>query len=307
MSAHSFRPGLPSLLALAVSFATLTALAQDGDSPQPDQAATGEVLELSETTVTANQLGTITEASGSYTPGSIATATRLVLTPRETPQSISVITRRHMDDFGLTSIDDVMRHTPGISIATADSERSLYFARGFAINNFQYDGIPMTRDSAYSAGNTLSDMAIYDRIEVLKGATGLLTGSGDPGATINLIRKKPTYEFQGHVSAGAGSWDNYRTELDVSGPLTDSGTVRGRAVAAYQDENSFRDHYSRKSKVYYGVLEFDLSPDTLLSVGADYQDNLPKGSSWASIPVFDSNGNFTNMSRSFNPGTRWSA
>jgi outer membrane receptor for ferric coprogen and ferric-rhodotorulic acid len=59
------------------------------------------------------------------------------------------------------------------------------------VQNFQYDGIPMSRDSAYSAGNTLSDTAIYDRIEVLKGATGLLTGMGDPGATINLVRKKP--------------------------------------------------------------------------------------------------------------------
>ena len=304
MSAHSFTP---SALAFAVSFATFAATAQNEVSDQPGQAAVSDVLELGQTTVTANQLGTITESSASYTPGSIATATRMVLTPRETPQSISVITRKHMDDFGLTSIDDVMRHTPGISIVTADSERSLYYARGFAINNFQYDGIPMTRDAAYSAGNTLSDMAIYDRIEVLKGATGLLTGSGDPGATINLIRKKPTYEFKGHVSAGAGSWDNYRAELDVSGPLTDDGNIRGRAVAAYQDKDSFRDHYSRTSKVYYGVLEFDLSPDTLLSVGADYQDNLPRGSSWASIPVFDSNGNFTAMSRSFNPGTRWSA
>ena len=72
-------------------------------------------LELQSTQVTTNQLGTLTEGSGSYTPGTIATATRLVLSPRETPQSISVITRQHMDDFGLNSIDDVMRHTPGIT------------------------------------------------------------------------------------------------------------------------------------------------------------------------------------------------
>jgi outer membrane receptor for ferric coprogen and ferric-rhodotorulic acid len=64
----------------------------------------------------------------------------------------------------------------------------------------------MLRDSGYSAGNTLSDTSIYDRVEVLKGATGLLTGSGDPGATINLVRKKPTREFQGHATLGAGSW-----------------------------------------------------------------------------------------------------
>lgn len=154
--------------------------------------ATGSEVTLSEVTVRTNQLGEITEGSGSYTPGAIATATRLVLTPRETPQSVSVVTRQVMDDFQLHSIDDVINHTPGVSIVTYDSERTEYYARGFAIQNFQYDGIPMSRNSAYSAGNTLTDMSIYDRVEVLKGATGLLTGSGDPGATINLVRKKPT-------------------------------------------------------------------------------------------------------------------
>ncbi|MBN0134214.1 TonB-dependent receptor plug domain-containing protein, partial [Pseudomonas aeruginosa] len=92
-----------------------------------------------------------------------------VLTPRETPQSITVVTRQNMDDFGLNNIDDVMRHTPGITVSAYDTDRNNYYARGFSINNFQYDGIHSTaRNVGYSAGNTLSDMAIYDRVEVLK-------------------------------------------------------------------------------------------------------------------------------------------
>ncbi|UVL54352.1 TonB-dependent siderophore receptor [Pseudomonas sp. B21-035] len=266
-------------------------------------------INLSATEVTSNQLGTITEESRSYTPGTIATATRLVLTPRETPQSITVVTRQHMDDFGLNNIDDVMRHTPGITVSAYDTERNSYYARGFAISNFQYDGIPSTsRNVGYSAGNSLSDMAIYDRVEVLKGATGLLTGAGSLGATINLVRKKPTAEFKGHFDLGAGSWDNYRSELDVSGPLTDSANVRGRAVAAYQDKHSFLDHYQRKTSVYYGILEFDLDPDTLLTVGADYQDNNPKGSSWSgTVPLYDGNGDTNNVSHHFNNAAKWSS
>ncbi|MDP9032930.1 MAG: TonB-dependent receptor, partial [Pseudomonadota bacterium] len=208
---------------------------------EADPAAT-DAMELGPTQVSSNQLGNVTEGTDSYTPGSIATATRLVLTPKETPQSVTVVTRKHMDDFGLNNVDDVMRHTPGITVSAFDTDRTNYYARGFSINNFQYDGIPSTaRNVAYSAGNTLSDMAIYDRVEVLKGATGLLTGAGSLGATINLVRKKPTADFQGHASLGAGSWDNYRSELDVSGPMTESGNVRGRAVAAYQDKRSFMD------------------------------------------------------------------
>ncbi|MDN5406880.1 MAG: TonB-dependent siderophore receptor [Pseudomonas sp.] len=264
-------------------------------------------LQLQATQVTSNQLGTITEGSGSYTPGTIATATRMVLKPRQTPQSITVITRQHMDDFGLNSIDEVMRHTPGITVSTFDSERTNYYARGFSVENFQYDGIPTLRNSAYSSGQTLSDMAIYDRVEILKGATGLLTGAGAPGATINLIRKKPTREFKASIDVGAGSWDNYRTQVDVSGPLTDSGNIRGRAVAAYQDKHSFMDRYERKTGVYFGTLEADLSDDTLLTLGFDYQNNDPHASGWSgSRPLFDRNGERIDVKRSYNNGANWS-
>ena len=264
-------------------------------------------MELGRTDIVSNELGTITEGTGSYTPGTIATATRLVLSPRETPQSITVVTRQHMDDFGLNSIDDVMRHTPGITVSTYDSERTNYYARGFSIQNFQYDGIPTLRNDAFSAGQTLTDMAIYDRVEVLKGATGLLTGAGGPGGTINLIRKKPTSEFKGNIELGAGSWDNYRSQIDVSGPLTETGNVRARGIAAYQDKHSFMDHYERKTSVYFGTVEVDLTPDTLLTLGADYQDNDPKGSGWSgSRPLFDSNGDRISLPRSFNNGAKWS-
>ena len=291
---------LASALGLAV-FAT-TAQADDAPAPPKDDAA----QTLQTVQVTANQLGTVTEGSDSYTPGTIATATRLVLSPRQTPQSISVITRQEMNDFALNGIDDVMKVTPGISIVTYDSERTEYYARGFAVQNFQYDGIPMARDSAYSAGNTLSDMAIYDRVEVLKGATGLLTGMGDPGATINLVRKKPTRALAGSVTLGVGSWDTYRAEVDVGGPLTESGRVRGRVVGAYQDKHSNVDHYQRSNQVFYGILEADLDDSTLLTVGADYQDSDPRGSSWGGIPLLDSTGTFKDMPRSFNNGARWS-
>lgn len=279
----------------------------DGRYSLSSRTAQAGTLELRSTTIVSNTFGTITEQSRSYTPGTVATATRMTLTPRETPQSISVVTRQHMDDFALTSINDIMNHTPGVSSVAQDSERTEYMVRGFGVNNFQYDGIPSTRVSTYSAGHTLSDMAIYDRVEILKGSTGLLTGTGTPGASINLIRKKPTSEFQGHVTASAGSWDNYRSELDVSGALTESGNIRARAVAAYQDRHSYLDRLQKQITTYYGVLDFDLTTDTLLTIGADYQDSIPAGSSWGGGIAYDSNGQFNKVSRSFNNGADWTA
>jgi outer membrane receptor for ferric coprogen and ferric-rhodotorulic acid len=103
-----------------------------------------------------------------------------------------------------------------------------------------------------------------------------------------------------------GSWDTYRAEVDVGGPLTESGRVRGRVVGAYQDKHSNVDHYQRSNQVFYGILEADLDDSTLLTVGADYQDSDPRGSSWGGIPLLDSTGTFNDMPRSFNNGARWS-
>lgn len=270
-------------------------------------AVTSDLLQMGAVTIEGRGLGATTDGTGSYTTGLVSSITKLPLTPRETPQTVTVMSRQQMDDFGLNSIDDVMKHTPGVTVQKLDSERSAYWARGSQITNFQYDGIPSYLDTAYADGKTLSDMAIYDRIEVIKGATGLLTGSGQPGAALNLIRKRPTRSFAGHVSLGAGSWDNYRGELDVGGPLTDEGNIRGRFVTAYQDKNSYMDRYEQKNSTYYGILEADLTPSTLFSIGMDYQDTTPTASNWAGVPLFYSDGSKTDFPRSFNPGANWSS
>lgn len=270
-------------------------------------AVTSDLLQMGAVTIEGRGLGATTDGTGSYTTGLVSSITKLPLTPRETPQTVTVMSRQQMDDFALNSIDDVMKHTPGVTVQKLDSERSAYWARGSQITNFQYDGIPSYLDTAYADGKTLSDMAIYDRIEVIKGATGLLTGSGQPGAALNLIRKRPTRSFAGHVSLGAGSWDNYRGELDVGGPLTDEGNIRGRFVTAYQDKNSYMDRYEQKNSTYYGILEADLTPSTLFSIGMDYQDTTPTASNWAGVPLFYSDGSKTDFPRSFNPGANWSS
>ncbi|KAB0514567.1 outer-membrane receptor for ferric coprogen and ferric-rhodotorulic acid [Pseudomonas koreensis] len=278
----------------------------NGSSVTLVSGAADSTLQLGATTISGQALGLTTEDSGSYTTGATTTATKLPLTIRETPQSVTVVTRQQMDDRGEKNIGDVLRNTPGISVQQYDSDRTEYSTRGFAITNFQYDGVNNVYDGVYDEGATHVDMATYDRVEIIKGATGLMTGSGDPSATVNLVRKKPTKEFKASITGTAGSWDNYRTEGDISGPLNDSGSVRGRFVGAYQDKNSYIDHYTQKKDVYYGILEADLSEDTLLTFGIDKQSVTPRGSSWTGNPVYFSDGGRTDFPRSFNPGADWS-
>ena len=269
-------------------------------------ASNGDALELGATSINGQLLGETTENTGSYTTAASRTATKLPLSIRETPQSITVVTRQLMDDQGAQSISDVLRNTPGVSAQTYDSDRTEFSSRGLVITNYQYDGVNTIYDGVYDEGTAHVDMAIYDRVEVLKGATGLMTGSGDPSATVNLIRKKPTAQFQASLTGSAGSWDNYRGEGDVSGPLNSSGTLRGRFVGAQQDKKGYQDHYQQKKEVYYGILEADITPDTLLTVGIDQQNTTPRGTSWTGNPVYYSDGGRTDFSRSFNPGADWS-
>ncbi|MGO3987335.1 TonB-dependent siderophore receptor [Pseudomonas sp. SAS7] len=313
LTAGKHSAGLQGTYSVEQGFATLLAGTGLGVAPAQQgayvlyPAETGNAVQLGATSVVGDGLGETTENTGAYTTGRTRTATKLGLSLRETPQSVSVVTRQVMNDHHLASIDDVVKFTPGLSSNHRDSERYTFYARGFQIQNFQYDGIPaQIANESQQFTSTLADMAIYDRVEVVRGATGLLSGAGTPSATLNLVRKRPTEDAQATVAGEVGSWDRYRTEADVSGPLTEAGNIRGRLVGVYETANSFVDWYKTDKRVMYGALDIDLSEDTLLRLSLDYQNNNADGVSFGHIPLFNSDGSATNFSRSFNPAARWS-
>ncbi|MFK0310818.1 TonB-dependent siderophore receptor [Pseudomonas sp. NPDC090233] len=294
----SFAPTRPfparNLLAMAVCMAIASpALAED------DQPTT---LELGATEISSNQLGSTTEGSNSYTTGSMSTATKLPLSLRETPQAVTVITRQRMDDQAMTSINDVVKATPGLYLDYSSGPgRQTYSARGFDIDNLMYDGIP----SGYQGWTVGAqpNLAMFDRVEVVRGATGLVTGSGNPSAAINLVRKRPLAEQKVTLTGAAGSWDNYRGEIDASSPLNDSGTLRGRVVASYRDANSFIDDVEEDHGLFYGITEADLSEDTTLTLGFSHQKDKTNYF-WGAMPTA-LDGHHMGFSRSYNPGTDW--
>lgn len=269
---------------------------------EPDQTL-GRTLELGATNVTAQGLGSTTENTESYTTGAMSTATRLNLSIKETPQSVSVVTRQQMDDFKLDSLSKAMSQTTGVVVQHNDSDRVGYYSRGYSINNFQVDGMLNT----FSYMKSDSDTIIYDRIEVVRGATGLTTGAGDPSATINMVRKRPTAQWEAKTGVSGGSYDDYYSYLDVGGPLAFDGRLRGRGVVAYRDSDSYRDKYQQQREVGYGILEADLTDDTVLAVGYDYQNKHVQGTSWGTVPYWNSDGGKANLGRSTNMATSWSS
>jgi len=303
---HSVASGFAALL--AGSSLEAVSSSDGGYVLRKSLLADAPVSTLREVKVQAQDLGNLSDGSGAYTIAATSTATKLSLALRDTPQSISVITRQRMDDQNLNTMASVLEQTPGINIQHIDSERFSIFSRGYGIDSYQFDGVPTTLVITTTATpQSTGDMALYAHIEVLRGAAGLMTGAGEPSGTINLVRKRPTATLQGSAGAALGTWDMRRAEVDVSGPLNANGTVRGRVVAAHQQSDSFIDYYSQKKQVLYGIVEADLAPGTLVSAGVDYTRSDPRGVSFASFPLFYSDGGQTDFPRSVNPASRWSS
>lgn len=250
------------LLALSPLAAAVADARKDGETELPDMVISGE------------------STSATQPPG-VTTLGKVPLKPRELPQSASVIDHERLEQQNLFSLDEAMQQATGVTVQPFQLLTTAYYVRGFKVDSFELDGVPAL------LGNTASspqDMAIYERVEILRGSNGLLHGTGNPAATVNLVRKRPQREFAASTTLSAGRWDRYRAEVDVGGPLSASGNVRGRAVAAYEDRDYFYDVADQGARLLYGVTEFDLSPDTLLTVGAQYQ-HIDSITNMAGVPM----------------------
>lgn len=230
-------------------------------------------------------------------------ATGLPLSPLETPQTISVITQQQMKDQAFDTINDALDFTVGISKKDVDRGRSAITARGFEVQNFQLDGAPFANGNV---GFGETSTAQYERVDLVRGAAGLMQGAGDPSAVVNLIRKHATeQEFAGNIGLEAGSWDRFAATLDIQSPLNAAGTVRARAVAQAYTQDSFVDLEKKKGLLLYGVIDADLGDRTTLSIGASYQRDERDGIMWAQLPYWYSDGTRTDWPRSKTTGTDW--
>lgn len=291
------------VLAVVLKGSGLQALSQGPNSYVLTASApvTSGALELGATTVSSTGLGSVTEKTGSYTTGAVSIG-KTSKSLRRTPQSVSVLTSQRLEDQNITNLTSVLEQTPGIVVDYTDSERVNYYSRGFQIDAIQYDGATIVQGSG--GGSFIqSDSAIIDHVEVLRGATGMLRGSGNPSGTVNLVRKRPTYDYQASASITAGSYDAQRYVADVSGPLAGQGALRGRVIAVYDDKDFFQDARSERKNVLYGVLSADLSDQTTLTGGLEYT-TLDATGAWGGLPAnFD--GSSLDLSRDTYLGADW--
>ncbi|MBN45575.1 MULTISPECIES: TonB-dependent siderophore receptor [unclassified Methylophaga] len=234
-------------------------------------------------------------------PEETKSATKLDLTVFETPQIVSVISNDQIQDFALRDVNTLLRYAPGVTVEQVETGRTYYTARGFDIVNFQYDGLGVPFSFGLTQGH--DDTAMYEKVEVIKGASGLITGLANPSATINFVRKRPTDEFHASAKTSYGSWNTRRIDVDLSGPINER--VRGRLVVAKEKGDSYLDRYTTDRDVFYGIVSADLTDTTELTLAHSVNDTYSKGNSSGALPLFYSDGTLTSYDVSTNTAPDW--
>lgn len=290
-------PVKPALLALAAQavFMQAALAQQDVQLDVVEVKARGEITNASEVT-------------RSYENPAVSASTGLALTRRETPQSVSTLTRQQMDDENVETLDDALLHATGISATQLDvGVRTTYRARGFAISNFRVDGAKIDGETSFAGSGQSLNMDLYDRVEILRGANGLLGATGDPSGTIDLVRKEARKTRFGAASVTFGSWNKRHLMLDLNQPLTQDGGVRSRLVLSGDDSDGFRDREQDKSLGLLASVTADLSADTRAGLGFQLERRRINGATWGTnVPIWFSDGSTTHFSRSMSASADWS-
>jgi iron complex outermembrane recepter protein len=286
-----------TLLAAAVAAASMPTraaepIAQAPASPQsnpPDpRKPDGDALTRMKPIIVEGQL--IREGLKAETQSS---ASKMELSLRETPQSVTVITQESLRARQVVDFGQALELSAGVNQYSGPGPFGGQAGFGFnetTIRGIQIDALHDVREDGFinSTYYAIPDMAIYDRIEIVKGPSSVIYGRGSAGGLINRIRKKPLAESRAQVELSAGSFDTYRADVDVTGPLLSSQNVRGRLVAAYEDEGSFVEGIETERTLLAPSVDIDLTPGTRLLLEGLYQhDDFIPNSGFPLVPRGD--------------------
>jgi iron complex outermembrane receptor protein len=267
----------PTLLALAFTpFVPFSAQADDTTNPAGADSAALNSLPVVQMTGSAGRAG--------YREGEASGGSKISAALRDIPQSIQVLPRQLIDDQLAVRPHDLVQNVSGVFRGNAVFGDNFIF-RGFSTSEFLRDGLPDRRSS-------IRDTANIEQVEVLKGPASVLFGRIEPGGTLNYVTKRPLAAPRYAVELKADSFGMLRPTADLSG-VTADGQLGARLNLAAEHGGNFRDHSFSDRAFGSGVLVWQLSPDTQLSVEAEALNDrrlldrgVPRfGSGPAPIPV----------------------
>ena len=190
--------------------------------------------------------------------------TKSNLNPMENPQAIAVVTHEVIEQQQAQQLSDVVRNVNGVYLTSA---------RGSSQDNFGARGYTFGNENIFKNGNRINsgifpEVSGLERVEVLKGSAAILYGNVAHGGIVNMVTKKPLFNFGGNVALNYGSWNNIKPTVDVYGALTKNSAFRVNGSYEYKD--SFRDVVNSKKHYFNPSFLFNISDKTQIIIEADY-------------------------------------
>ena len=185
----------------------------------------------------------------------------------ENPQPISIVTHEIIEQQQAKQLSDVLQNVNGLYITSSrGNSQDSFGGRGFILGN----------DNIFKNGTRVNsgvfpEVSGLERVEVLKGANAMLYGNTAAGGIINMITKKPRFNFGGSIGLNGGSWNSYKPTVDFYGPLSDK--IAFRLNGAYEYADSFRDVVTSSKYYFNPSFLVNLGEKSQLIVEADYLKN----------------------------------
>ncbi|WP_336939575.1 TonB-dependent receptor [Acinetobacter pittii] len=224
----------------------------------------------SSTTLATIKIKAQQAADQAYKVDSSSSATRSEVALKDTPQSVSVVTQKVIEDIGATRLIEALDLAGGVTRANNFGGQGLtgFNLRGFTSGEFYRNGFPINRGYPNAP-----DSNTIERVDVLRGPSSSLYGRGDPGGTFNLISKTPKSEQQTILGAQLSSEGLYRTTIDTTGTIPNAENIGYRLNVIAEGGDSYRDHVESKRYGIAPVIQWQASDATKVTFEADILRN----------------------------------
>jgi iron complex outermembrane receptor protein len=277
-SIENVKAGTYTLVASFVGLDTQskTVTVESGKTAIADFVLSENSRELTEVVVTANPAKYVAD----YPSVSLRLKTPLL----EVPQNIQIVTKQVIQEQqAFDMLESITRNVSGARRMEHWDNYALIYMRGSQIAAFR-NGMNVTM----SWSPQPEDMSMVERIEFVKGPAGFMLANGEPSGFYNVVTKKPTGITKGELSMTVGSYNTYRTTLDLDGKLDKSGKLLYRLNVLAQSKGSQRPYEFNDRIAIAPVIKYQLSPQTSLT--AEYTYNYNKMSVIGSNYSFSAKG-----------------
>ena len=239
-------------------------------------AASAAAFSADATAPVATELPTMTvqdTATDEYAVPSATTGTKTDTPLMETPLSIQVVPQQVLQDQAVTTLDQALTNVSGVRSRSGGLNWESTFLRGFSTLTTFHNGFRI--DDLFGFGQrTLTNV---ESIEVLKGPAAILYGRVEPGGIVNLVTKQPLATPYYSIEQQVGSWNQYLTSVDATGPVNSDRTLRYRLSASYQNNGFWRDGIQDNKFFVSPAVSWDISPRTQVNLEAEYTHSPEMG------------------------------